>query len=103
MVLKYFALIIMLLLVAFVGFLAWQLGALPGRIARKRGHPQADAITACGWLGLITLGLLWPIAFVWAYTRSAPASEDGTALSRRIEALERQLRETQRPHQGGAG
>ena len=43
------------------------LGQLPGIIARKRGHPQAAAITVAGWLGLATLGILWPIAFIWAF------------------------------------
>ena len=63
-----FALIILLvLLAAAVG--AWvALAMLPGRIARDRKHPQADAINVCGWWGAITLGLLSPIAFIWAYT-----------------------------------
>ena len=37
------------------------LGQLPGRIARQRAHPQAAAINVADWLGLATLGLLWPI------------------------------------------
>ena len=45
------------------------LGTLPGNIARRRGHPQADAITAASWIGIATMGLLWPIAFVWAFLR----------------------------------
>ena len=62
-----FALFILLILaVAAVG--TWViLGMLPGRIARQRQHPHADAITACGWWGVITLGLLLPLAFIWAY------------------------------------
>ena len=46
------------------------LGMLPGRIARQRKHPQADAINVCGWWGVITMGLLLPLAFIWAYTNS---------------------------------
>ena len=66
--LDFFALfIIFVLVVATVG--VWViLGMLQGRIARQRKHPQADAINVCGWWGAITLGLLMPIAFVWAYT-----------------------------------
>lgn len=45
------------------------LGSLPGNIARRRGHPQADAITAAGWVGIASMGILWPIAFVWAFLR----------------------------------
>ena len=44
------------------------LGMMPGRIARQRKHPQADAINVCGWWGLITLGVLLPLAWIWAYT-----------------------------------
>lgn len=60
---------VLLLALAAIGIFVW-LGSLPGSIAAKRGHPQAEAITACGWLGLIT-GVLWPIAFVWAFTNCA--------------------------------
>ena len=63
-----FALFILCVLVAAAVGVWVILGMLPGRIARKRKHPQADAINVCGWWGAITLGLLMPIAFVWAYT-----------------------------------
>ena len=43
------------------------LGMMPGRIARGRNHPQADAVSVCGWWGVITMGLLLPVAFIWAY------------------------------------
>jgi hypothetical protein len=63
-----FALIILIvLIVAVVGVLV-VLGMMPGRIARERNHPQADAINVCGWCGLITLGVLLPVAWIWAYT-----------------------------------
>ncbi len=66
--LEIFALIILVVLLASIigGWLL--LGMLPGRIARKRNHPQADAIAVCGWCGVITMGLLCPLAFIWAYT-----------------------------------
>ena len=47
-----FALIVLLVLVASV-LAAWaMLGMLPGKIARDRNHPQADAISVCGWCGV---------------------------------------------------
>ena len=46
------------------------LGSLPGSIARRRGHPQADAVTAAGWIGIASMGILWPLAFVWAFLRT---------------------------------
>lgn len=50
------------------------LGQLPGRLARQRAHPQAAAINVAGWLGLATLGLLWPIALIWAFVSPAAVS-----------------------------
>ena len=48
---------------------AWAaLGMAPGKIARSRNHPQAEAINVCGWCGAITMGLLSPLAFIWAFT-----------------------------------
>jgi multisubunit Na+/H+ antiporter MnhB subunit len=45
------------------------LGALPGKVARERGHSQADAINVLGWAGLL-LGLLpWLAALIWAYAK----------------------------------
>ena len=62
-----FALVILLTL-ALAAVAAWAgLGMLPGYIARQRNHPQADAINVCGWWGVITMGLLLPLAFIWAY------------------------------------
>jgi len=50
-------------------------GQLPGRIARRRGHPQADAISVASWLGVATLGLLWPVALIWAFLKPAPTPD----------------------------
>ena len=61
--------IIILFILGVTGIGLWvALGIFPGKIARKRRHPQADAISVCGWWGALTLGLLAPIAFIWAYT-----------------------------------
>ena len=66
--LDYFALIVLLLLVGLV-VAGWLLLAMwPGQIAKKRNHPQAEAINVMGWWGAITMGILAPIAWVWAYT-----------------------------------
>ncbi len=63
-----FALIVLLVLVAAALALWALLGMYPGKIARARNHPQAEAIAVCGWWGAITLGILTPLAFIWAYT-----------------------------------
>lgn len=44
------------------------IGSLSGKIAERRNHPQAKAINVASWISLLTLGALWPIAFVWAFT-----------------------------------
>ena len=68
-----------LLIVLVVWFLA-EMAMLPGKIARKRKHPQAEAISVAGWLGLLmTLGVLWALAVVWAHT--LPASQSGSRES----------------------
>lgn len=47
----------------------WKLHVLPEKIAEKRHHPQKDAIHVLCLLSLFFGGLLWPIAWLWAYTR----------------------------------
>ena len=62
---SFITLVIIAVIVVLIFFI---LGALPGRLARERGHPQADAINILGWAGLL-LGLLpWLVALIWAYT-----------------------------------
>jgi len=92
--LDYFTFVVLAVLVGVGIFLAIVLGGLPGKIAAQRGHPQADAVRVAGWVGLLTLGLLWPLALIWAYTRSgsageaAASSESLTRLTERVAALE---------------
>ena len=52
------------------------MGALPGHIARRRGHPWADAVRVAGWVTLIFGFALWPVALIWAYV-DAPAPRTG--------------------------
>lgn len=71
------------------------LAILPGRIARNRGHPQADAINICGWLGALALGIFWPVALIWAFTKSgipkAKAEAENTLSEERLKAFEARL------------
>ena len=54
-----------------VGLIAafWYVHILPDTIAKRRQHPQRDAIHALCLLSLFVGGLLWPFAYLWAYTR----------------------------------
>jgi len=90
-VLDIFALIVIAILLSMVIWLVVLLGSLPGNIARKRSHPQAEAITALGWIGVITLGVGWFVAIVWAYAKPLGAGATDPAVDARIKALESQL------------
>ncbi len=93
MVLDIFALIVMVVILAVVIWLVVLIGPLPGKIARERNHPQADAIYVLGWVGVITLGMAWLIALVWAYTR--PFGD--AALRARITELENEVQRLKNP------
>ena len=62
--------IVVLLIVPVVGITVfWLLHVLPEKIAHKRHHPQRDAIHMLCILSLFFGGLLWPLAFLWAYSK----------------------------------
>lgn len=42
---------------------------LPEKIAEKKRHPQTKAIQCLCLLSLAFGGLLWPLAWLWAYTK----------------------------------
>jgi len=62
-----FAWIVLLILVASAIAIFFIAGSLPGHVARSRGHPWAQAVTAAGWITLICGFALWPVALIWAY------------------------------------
>lgn len=80
---------------------------IPYMIAKRRNHPQQEAIHYACWLSLFTLHAMWPIVFLWAVsnrgpievaprgtagTPGAPASSGDTAeLRRTIESLQARL------------
>ena len=47
----------------------WMVHILPEQIAHKRNHPQFEAIRTLCLLSLVFGGLLWPIAWLWAYSK----------------------------------
>jgi len=47
----------------------WLVHILPEKIAEKRRHPQAKAIQVLCLLSLVFGGLLWPLAWLWAYSK----------------------------------
>jgi CBS domain containing-hemolysin-like protein len=53
--------------VLIVAFLAVHI--IPEKIAEKRHHPQLGAIKCLCFLSLVFGGLLWPFAWLWAYSK----------------------------------
>jgi hypothetical protein len=74
-----FAWVVLITLIATGIFAFIVLAMLPGKIAKKRGHPQQAAINVAGWMGALLAGVFWPIALIWAFTNSADtmAAESG--------------------------
>jgi hypothetical protein len=62
-----FAWIVLIVVVVCTVTVILFLAALPGRIARERGHPSAQAVSVAGWAAVLTGFTLWPVALVWAY------------------------------------
>jgi hypothetical protein len=65
----YLAIFVLFFVPALLIYLFWMVHILPEKIAERRGHPQADAIKTLCLLSLIFGGLLWPLAWIWAYTK----------------------------------
>ena len=63
------AIVVLVLVPALVIVLFWIVHVLPEKIAHKRHHPQREAITTLCLLSLVFGGLLWPLAWIWAYTK----------------------------------
>jgi hypothetical protein len=102
-----FALVVIGVLLTAVVVIVVGLGSLPGAIARKRGHPQAAAVNAASWLGVATLGLLWPVAFIWAFYKPSaaagnpePSADRLARMQARLDALEAALRERRAGKEG---
>jgi len=63
------ALVVLFLVPAVVIVLFWIVHVLPEKIAHKRHHPQREAITTLCLLSLVFGGLLWPLAWIWDFTK----------------------------------
>ena len=76
--------IIIVPIVAIVVF--WMVHVLPEKIAHKRHHPQTEAIQVLCLLSLVFGGMLWPLAWLWAYrspcSTSWPTARTSTSDSR---------------------
>jgi hypothetical protein len=63
------ALVVLFVVPCVLIVLFWIVHVLPEKIAHKRHHPQVEGITTLCLLSLVFGGLLWPLAWLWAYTK----------------------------------
>src|SRR5512145_542180 len=63
------AIVVIFLVPAVAIVVFWIVHVLPEKIAHKRHHPQTEAITTLCLLSLVFGGLLWPLAWIWAFTK----------------------------------
>ena len=61
--------VILVILAMVVAVIYIELASMPGKTARERGHPQADAINMLGWIGLLLGVGPWLVAMVWSRTQ----------------------------------
>lgn len=94
---------------------------IPYEIAKKRNHPQQDALHVAGWVSLFTLHVLWPFLWIWAtlyredrgwgfsqqdktgttQDDNQVSAQDYLALSNRLDVLEQQLASSNKLEQAG--
>jgi hypothetical protein len=65
----FIALFVMFVVPVVLIALFWMVHILPEKIAHKRHHPQFEAIRTLCLLSLAFGGLLWPLAWLWAYSK----------------------------------
>ncbi|GIU21257.1 DUF3302 domain-containing protein [Shewanella sp. MBTL60-007] len=66
MFLDYFALGIIFFVAIFIFYGVIAIHDIPYEIAKKRNHPQQDALHIAGWVSLFTLHAIWPFLWIWA-------------------------------------
>jgi Protein of unknown function (DUF3302) len=72
-----FAWIVLLVRIATLVAAFVALGMMPGRIARRRSHPWAEAVTVGSWATLICGFVFWPLVLIWAYV-DVPAKPEAS-------------------------
>ena len=99
---EYLALVILLAGLILVFYTFIYIHDIPYAIAKKRKHPQTEAIHVACWLSLFTLHAIWPIVFIWAIAKgnTADVAADGTNvndLHDRLSRLENRLAQLEKP------
>jgi len=75
----------------------WLVHILPEKIAEKKKHPQAKAIQCLCLLSLAFGGLLWPLAWLWAYSKPVLHKlAYGTDVAEELEHEKQELKTTEK-------
>ncbi len=85
------AILLLVILILIYGLIA--IHDIPFEIAKKRNHPQQEAIHVTGWISLFFMHALWPLLWVWAMYYDPKTQGDsvrGLTLSEQQD-LQRQL------------
>ena len=75
--LDYAAWFVLALLAMIIVGVVYFIGNLPGSVARKRNHPNVEAIVMGSWATLIFGVVLWPLVLMWAYSPNLFVKQDG--------------------------
>ncbi|ABI40088.1 conserved hypothetical protein [Shewanella sp. MR-4] len=97
MFLDYFALGILFFVIVVIFYGVIAIHDIPYEIAKKRNHPQQDALHIAGWVSLFTLHAIWPFLWIWATLYREDRGWGFSTVMKREEALEddvKALRET---------
>ncbi|MDH3231681.1 MAG: DUF3302 domain-containing protein [Alphaproteobacteria bacterium] len=70
--LEYASLVILIIGLTLVFYTFVYIHDIPYAIAKKRNHPQVEAIHVACWLSLFTVHALWPLVFLWAVSKKGP-------------------------------
>ena len=76
--LDYAAWFVLLLLAVIIVGVVFFIGNLPGSVARKRNHPNVEAIAMGSWAALVFGVVLWPLVLMWAYSPNLFVKQGGT-------------------------
>lgn len=85
-----FALVVIFVIVALALWLIITIASFPGKLANKNNHPQVQAVNTLAWLGLLTVGILWVAALVWAQIKY---QDNTNNLEQHIAELEASLKD----------
>ena len=78
--------VILVVIITIAAVIYIELASMPGKTARERGHPHADAISLLGWIGLLLGVAPWLVAMLWARTQPLAVAHEDAPVSARTAA-----------------